>query len=348
MAVRGASRMMRRRLQALESRLLVGELDQGGVRVAVADGQRVAGHVGGPAVDLAAHPAEAQADVEAQHAVVAGEQRRRAPAVGLEWRDHHPVRARGEDRAARGHAVRARPQRRGHHGAVAGHARVEVVVDADGDEDLAGAGADHGDVVDGDTDRPIVGGDLEAGDRLGGEAAGLDLVERVDHRAGLHRRQHADAAAGHGEHRARRVRSGVQGVQRGAVAADGEQEVAVRGVDGVDHGARLADDRHLPDGDAVRGGPVEDRLHDALDVSRRVHDEPQLAQRGHRPAAVCHARACIGLAPCRGRTQRRSCGRASSPGASPDGVVLPRHRRRSSTTRTRCGPARCGPVPVRA
>ncbi len=83
-----------------------------------------------PAVELDARAAVARIDRDRDPALVAGDQRRAAPAVRRERREHDPVRAGREHRTAGGERVRARAERRGDDQPVAGEADEQLAVDA--------------------------------------------------------------------------------------------------------------------------------------------------------------------------------------------------------------------------
>ena len=148
--------------------------------------------------------------------------------VGRQRRDRDALRTRGQDRSARGHRVGARAERRGHDEPIAGHPGVEHVVHADGNQDLPRPVADHREVVDGDRAVRLVPPDVESRDADGRPPAGGDLLERPRHALGGHRHQHADAPAGHAEHRARARGARVQRREGGPVPSEGEEQVAGR------------------------------------------------------------------------------------------------------------------------
>jgi hypothetical protein len=154
-----------------------------------------------------------------------------------------------------GHRVGARPERRGHHEPVACDLRVQHLVHAHGHEHLTGSVAYHGSVVDSDRFAPVVPPDLETRDVDRRPPAFGDLVERGGRLVGRHGGQHADTAAGDAEHGPRRGRALMERRQRGPIASESDEQVAVGGLDGVDHPARLAVDRHLADLHGMGGGP---------------------------------------------------------------------------------------------
>ena len=111
--------------------------------------------------------------------------RRRGPRAAARCRRAWPAGCRRTRRVpaastgpAGGHRVGARAQRRGHDQPVAGHAHVELVVDGDVGDELAGAAADHDEVVGG----PVVGrvrrGDRQRRQRPRGPVARPDALER--------------------------------------------------------------------------------------------------------------------------------------------------------------------------
>ena len=133
----------------------------------------------------------------------------------------------------------------------------------------------------GDLDRPVTGADLEPGhlDRL--PVARLDRIERADRLVGSDRGQRADAATRHAEHGARGRRPRVQSGQRGPVAAEGDQQLALRGLDRVGDDARLAVDRHLADLGVVRARPLVQLGEHAVERAGGMDDQTEAAQRGH-------------------------------------------------------------------
>ena len=154
------------------------------------------------------------------------------------------------------HRVRARTQRRGHDQPVAGDADVELVVDGDVGDELAGAAADHDPVVGG----PVVGrvrrGDLQCRQRPRGPVARPDAIEPVGELLGRDRAQRAQAPAGDAEDRRVARRRGAQRREHRAVAPHGHDEVAVAAAcPAAAVAAAVAVDRELHHLDAVLAGP---------------------------------------------------------------------------------------------
>ena len=192
--------------------------------------------------------------------------------MGRQRRDRHPLGSGRQQGPARGHRVGARADRGGDHQAVAGEARVEGAVDRDRHDQLAGAGADHGEIVDGHVAVPY-GRHVQPrhGHRL--PVALADHLERGGHVVGVDRGQHADAPAGDPEHRPRRLGPGVERRQRRAVAAERDDDLAGLGAGRVRDLPRLPRDHDLAHLDVVRLRPAAHLLEHAVEIARGMDDE---------------------------------------------------------------------------
>ena len=217
-------------------------------------------------------------DRQLQTAADPGDERGAGAPVGRQRRDRHAVRTRRQDRSAAGHRVGARAQRRGHHEPITGDPGVEHAVHADGDQHLPRSVTDHCEVVDGDRAVHLVPADIESRYADGRPAAGGDLLERPRQAVGGHRHQHADAPAGHAEHRSRARGAGVQRREGGPVPSEGQEQVAGRGLDRVRHPSRLSGDGYLADGHAMRGRPRADLRERHLETAGRMDDQADPAE----------------------------------------------------------------------
>ena len=188
-------------------------------------------------------------------------------------RDDHPLAGLRQDRAARGERVRARPGGRGDDDPVAGVAHVQLAVDVDLDDHLPGALADDDDVVDRGAIEVAVPGHPHRGQAVRAPLAAGDAVERLGEVLGRSRGQRAEAAARDAEHGPPGLRGGVERVERRAVAAERDHEVAVGDLAGVGDHALLARDLDLVQAGAVGLAPRPDAVERGADLAARVDDE---------------------------------------------------------------------------
>ena len=186
---------------------------------------------------------------------------------------HHALGTRRQDRSAPGHRVGAGAERRRHDEPVAGDPGVEHVVHAHRDQHLSRSVTGHREIVDGDRAARSVPADVEARDADGRPSAGGDLLERPRQAVGGHRRQHADAAARHAEHRTAARGAGVERREGGPVPSEREEQVAGRGLHRVRHPALHFRHGYLADRHAVRGRPGAELRQQHVERAGRMDDQ---------------------------------------------------------------------------
>ena len=101
--------------------------------------------------------------------------------MGGHRRESHALGTGRQDRAADGHRVRARAERRGDDDAVAREPGVERLIHRDREHYLSRVVPDHHDVVDGDSGLVISPTHFESGDRHRAPLAFRKLLERRLH-----------------------------------------------------------------------------------------------------------------------------------------------------------------------
>src|SRR3954451_14315551 len=326
--------------QAGDQRLLLAERGQQGGPLLEPNAQRRRAARLGLVVYLPVEldPRAAVARIEADLQAAGGprDERRGHASVRREWRHHHARRARRQHRATRGERVGGRAEGRADDEPVAGEADEALAVDRDLGEHLTRAGADEHEVVD-RRHRLTLALDGQRRQAPLRPRIVRDPGQGVREVLGRDRRQRPEAAARDPEHRHARGRPGAQGRERGAVAAQRDQDVAAGDL------APRRDLLLLPRGvdlhqlGALAFGPLADGGEGEAQLAPRVYDEADAVQAVgvHAPRRYCRGPSCASPS----TRARPTCPPTWLARRSPAPASRPRSPRR------RARPARRAPPP---